>query len=324
MAEGFDSQSFRKALGTFTTGVTIVTTVDPSGMDVGVTANSFNSVSLDPPMVLWSLAKSSTNMSAFVAASHYAVHILAHDQDALATRFSKKGLDRFAGLAVHRGTQGIALLDGCAARFECRTAFQYQGGDHIIFVGEVEKFDHADSEPLVFKRGRFAVAVGKGANVPVAAPPATTPPGAFEPDFLVYLLGRAYHQLYGRIKPEIARRGLDDAEYFALSMLGVRDGRSRAELDELVSYTGANITESVTRHLATSGLIDIRAGADGEPRLWLSVSGRRNIVELLAVAEAAATDAEKALDPGESRVLRQLLTSIIEASDPGVAHPWLP
>ena len=161
MQQSFDPQRFRQALGAFPTGVTVVTTVDAAGRDVGVTANSFNSVSLDPPLVLWSLGRNSGNFDAFMAARHFVVHVLASHQDALASRFAQKGIDRFAGLTPQRGTSGIALLDGCVARFECRTAFQYEGGDHIIFVGEVVNFEHAPHEPLIFKRGRFALAIDK-------------------------------------------------------------------------------------------------------------------------------------------------------------------
>lgn len=161
MGPNFDQQRFRHALGAFTTGVTIITTIDGAGTDVGMTANSFNSVSLTPPMVLWSLGQSSTNFMAFRQATHFAVHVLAHEQDVLATRFAQRGIDRFAGLTLDRGQGGIPLIDGAAARFECRTAFQYEGGDHIIFVGEVLTFDHWDREPLVFKRGRFGRVVDK-------------------------------------------------------------------------------------------------------------------------------------------------------------------
>lgn len=161
MQPTFDSERFRHALGAFATGVTIITTVDATGADVGMTANSFNSVSLAPPMVLWSLGRSSTNIAAFLQAKHFAVHVLATDQDQLALRFSKRGIDRFAGLALTRGPDGVPLLDGASARFECRTAFQYEGGDHVIFVGEVLGFEHWDREPLVFQRGQFARAVCK-------------------------------------------------------------------------------------------------------------------------------------------------------------------
>lgn len=161
MQRNFDSKRFRQALGAFPTGVTIVTTVDAAGYDVGVTANSFNSVSLDPPMVLWSLSRTSSNFDTFMAAHHFAVHVLSSDQNNVATRFAQKGVNRFDGLTPQRGTSGIALLEDCVARFECRMAHQYQGGDHVIFVGEVLNFEHCEREPLVFKRGRFAIAIEK-------------------------------------------------------------------------------------------------------------------------------------------------------------------
>jgi 3-hydroxy-9,10-secoandrosta-1,3,5(10)-triene-9,17-dione monooxygenase reductase component len=323
MQQSFDSNLFRQALGAFTTGVTIVTTVDAAGTPVGVTANSFNSVSLAPPMVLWSLARTSANIGTFLAARHFAVHILASDQQALATRFSQKGTDRFAGLQVGSGIDGIALLDGCAARFECRTAFQYEGGDHVIFVGEVLNFEHCESEPLVFKRGRFTLAVGKTPTSPGGASSlAAAADGAFGEDFLLYLLGRAYLQIYQRMKPEIERRALGDAEYLALTLLGVRDGRSIDELDALLAYTGTRITHRVAEQLRELGFVECEESETGTERLVLTAAGRRAVVELLAVAEAASTDAEQTLDPSESLVLRQLLAKIVEASNPGIPHPW--
>lgn len=159
MQTPIDPEGFRKALGAFTTGVTIITAVDAAGADVGMTANSFNSVSLCPPLVLWSLGRASTNFEAFSQATHFAVHILASDQDALALRFAQRGIDRFAGTRLGRGHGGVPLLDGAAARFECRKVHGYAGGDHVIFVGEVLAFEHWEREPLLFRHGRFAFAV---------------------------------------------------------------------------------------------------------------------------------------------------------------------
>jgi 3-hydroxy-9,10-secoandrosta-1,3,5(10)-triene-9,17-dione monooxygenase reductase component len=323
MAGTIDAPSFRKALGAFTTGVTIVTTIDETGADIGITANSFNSVSLDPPLVLWSIGKSSTNLKAFLTTRHFAVHILAGDQDALASLFSKRGVDRFAGLSVARGPDGIPLLDGCTARFQCRSAFQYEGGDHVILVGEVLEFDHYDREPLVFKGGRFAFAVPKTEPVAGGEPKADVPaaPSAFAPDFLIYQLGRAYYQLLMPIQPELERRGLSMAEYFALSMLGIRDGRSPSELDRLVSHTGVRVTSETIRRLADLGLVTTASEAvDG--RVALTPAGQRTVMELLAVAKAASDDAEEGLDRSESRLLRQLLGRIIASSDAGLPLPW--
>src|ERR1700681_4436653 len=155
------SQEFRRALGAFATGVTIVTTRDSAGQDIGLTANSFNSVSLNPPMVLWSLSRHSLSLPAFIAAEHFAVHVLAATQDDLAQLFATRGADKFAGLAVERGPDSIPLLEGCAARFQCRTAYRYEGGDHVIFVGAVLAFDQSERDPLVFHGGEYAIAARK-------------------------------------------------------------------------------------------------------------------------------------------------------------------
>jgi 3-hydroxy-9,10-secoandrosta-1,3,5(10)-triene-9,17-dione monooxygenase reductase component len=163
------ARRFRVALGAFATGVTIVTTRDGEGRDVGLTANSFNSVSLDPPMVLWSLARGARSLPAFLAASHFAVHVLAADQEELSMRFAARGSEKFAGVDLERGVAQIPLLRGCAARFQCRTAFRHEAGDHMIFVGEVEEFDRSDLPELLFHRGRYSLAVPK-ATSPV--PPA--------------------------------------------------------------------------------------------------------------------------------------------------------
>ncbi|MFT3973174.1 MAG: flavin reductase family protein [Amaricoccus sp.] len=149
----FSDRELRDALGCFATGVTVVTTEGPDG-PLGITANSFASVSLDPPLVLWSPARKSRRFPAFEAASHFAIHVLSGGQRLLAERFSST--DRgFDGLDVIRGIGGVPLLAGCAARFECRHAAGYDGGDHLIVVGEVLRIEQADVPPLVFWHGSY-------------------------------------------------------------------------------------------------------------------------------------------------------------------------
>ena len=151
-----DSQQFRAALGLFATGVTIVTVRSPDGGLVGLTANSFNSVSLDPPLVLWSLSRRAGSMPVFTQGSHYAINILAADQKALAQRFATRDIDRFAGVAWREGAGGAPVLDGAAATFECANRSRYEEGDHVIFVGEVERCTaRAGAQPLIFHGGRY-------------------------------------------------------------------------------------------------------------------------------------------------------------------------
>lgn len=155
-APAFGSDDFRAALAMFATGVTIVTARDEHGAPVGLTANSFNSVSLTPPLVLWSLSQQAGSMAAFARGSHYAIHILAAGQHALAERFASRAVDRFAGVDWHEGGNGVPLLDGAAAVFECFNRSRYEEGDHVIFVGEVEHCARRDgAQPLIFHGGKY-------------------------------------------------------------------------------------------------------------------------------------------------------------------------
>jgi flavin reductase (DIM6/NTAB) family NADH-FMN oxidoreductase RutF len=151
-----DVHNFRRALGSFVTGVTIVTARGPGGEPVGLTVNSFNSVSLDPPLVLWSLALRATSLPSFREAKSWAVHVLAAGQEEMSARFATPGADRFCGLDLRDGPEGAPQLPGFAARFGCEATFEYEGGDHAIFVGHVVDLQLRDAEPLVFHGGRYS------------------------------------------------------------------------------------------------------------------------------------------------------------------------
>lgn len=152
----FSAREFRAALGMFATGVTIVTARSAEGQVIGLTANSFNSVSLAPPLVLWSLARAAASLSVFSAGSHYAINVLAADQKDLAERFATRGGDRWGGVAFDEGAGGAPLLHGAAATFECFNRSRYEEGDHVIFVGEVERCTHrTGASPLLFHGGRY-------------------------------------------------------------------------------------------------------------------------------------------------------------------------
>jgi len=152
----FSADDFRAAMGQFVTGVTIVTAVDEHGHRVGLTANSFNSVSLNPPLVLWSLSKQSSSMPGLLSAKAWAVNILAADQRHLAERFARKGVDRFDGVAWRTGLSGAPLIDGAVASFECTPRNHHDEGDHLIFVGQVTHCARRiGAVPLAYHGGRF-------------------------------------------------------------------------------------------------------------------------------------------------------------------------
>jgi flavin reductase (DIM6/NTAB) family NADH-FMN oxidoreductase RutF len=152
-----DPREFRDALGQFATGVCIVTARDDEDNFVGMTVNSFNSVSLDPPLVLFSLARSSLGLESWLTAPHFAVNVLQSDQHGLADRFARASGDKWDDIEVEFGHTGLPLIPGALARFECATEHQYDGGDHVILVGRVIAFDRPAraAQPLTYFRGRY-------------------------------------------------------------------------------------------------------------------------------------------------------------------------
>lgn len=148
-----EARNFRDALGRYGTGVTVVTCATDRG-PLGMTANSFASLSLDPPLVLWSPAKSSSRYPFFMAAEHFAIHVLSSTQAPLCEAFSKSG-DAFAGLDWHTSENGVPLIDGCLSRFDCKQTAAYDGGDHSILVGHVMRVTLGEGEPLMFHGGRL-------------------------------------------------------------------------------------------------------------------------------------------------------------------------
>jgi flavin reductase (DIM6/NTAB) family NADH-FMN oxidoreductase RutF/2-polyprenyl-6-methoxyphenol hydroxylase-like FAD-dependent oxidoreductase len=154
----FDRRDLRRALGQFATGVTVVTTRTADGRRVGMTANSFSSLSLDPPLIMWSLARSAPSFADFTSAGHFAVNVLAANQHHLSRQFSTPQSDKFDGVGCRDGVAGVPVIEGSIACFECRNLRQYDGGDHIIVVGEVEHYCRLEGEPLVFHSGCYRIA----------------------------------------------------------------------------------------------------------------------------------------------------------------------
>ena len=149
------SLDLRRAFGHYATGVTVITTTTPTGARFGMTANSFASLSLEPPLVLWSIAKTSTNFESFRDTRNFAVHVLHAGQAALARQFATKDIDRFDGIACAEGRSGAPLLCDYHACFDCETHEVLEGGDHLIIVGRVLDCHERAGEPLIFYRGRF-------------------------------------------------------------------------------------------------------------------------------------------------------------------------
>ncbi|QGZ64770.1 flavin reductase family protein [Paraburkholderia acidisoli] len=151
----FDAAEFRRALGAFVTGVTVVTTIQPDGTPRGFTANSFTSVSLDPPLILVCIAKTAASHDVFSVTDHFAVSVLAEDQKSVSGVFASKSPDKFAQVAWRARATGAPVMDGAAATFDCRTHEVVEAGDHVILIGRVVDFAHSHSSPLGYCRGAY-------------------------------------------------------------------------------------------------------------------------------------------------------------------------
>ncbi|HTH98419.1 MAG TPA: flavin reductase family protein [Stellaceae bacterium] len=150
----FTDREFRNALGRFATGVTLVT-AEVEGQLLGATVSSFNSVSLSPPLILFSLSRTAKGFPLWRQATHFGVTVLGHDQHDLSDRFARGGVDKWAGIVPKRGIAGVPLIEGGIACFECVTHAFHDGGDHEIVIGRVLDFSVGDADPLLFHGGRY-------------------------------------------------------------------------------------------------------------------------------------------------------------------------
>ena len=309
-APALDVKAFRSALGAFTTGVTIITARSREGRDVGLTANSFNSVSLDPPMVLWSIARSSASLPVFMETDAFAVHILAAHQEGLANTFARRDVDRFAGLTLSRGHGDVPLIEPCAARFECQIAHRYEGGDHMIIVGEVKTFQRFDRPVLAFHAGKYALALQKAA---AKGKGDRTPEGdeaLVDANELNLLLGVAHQHVQNRLAPALKARGLNEHDYWRLNIIGGRSGRTVARLNEILRFTGKRHSRAGLAKLERLGLATV-TGAGADATVALTAAGREQLAEMAAASQPMEAAMEAGLDYAEGQLMWQLLRRFV-------------
>jgi 3-hydroxy-9,10-secoandrosta-1,3,5(10)-triene-9,17-dione monooxygenase reductase component len=252
-------------------------------------------------------------LPAFAGAEYFAVHVLAADQQALSARFATRQVDKFADLELDEGPGGIPLLRGCSARFQCRTAYQYEGGDHVIFVGEVLKFDHESRPALAFQSGAYASVV----RHPVASRTRPEPAGlasSFSRDFLGYLLGSAHARLMARVRGELDRYRLSEEHYHVLLFLSHEDNLTLAELDALTQMADRRVTYQTLVDLAVRDLVALAGADDPSSRARLTPEGHRAVIELAAALKAAEADAEQLLGASEAHALKVLLKGLLGAT----------
>jgi len=321
VSASIDPIAFRNALGQFATGVTIITAKAPDGGLVGLTANSFSSVSLDPPLVLWSLAKTAKSLEVFQNTKDWAIHVLTKDQMDLSNRFASKIDNKFEGLDIETGEGGTPLLKEFAARFQCKETYQYEGGDHIIFVGEVIDFQKSGEEPLLFHSGKYAQARPHAAVIAkeqakAAAEAPQEAEGSFTEDFLMYLLERATPQVTLPFHKATHEAGLSLFAMRTLALLSVGDGRSTANIKALNPLECCDMDAELTE-LATRGFARMEHNT-----LFLTDKGRDAIVRLIAAGKAAEADALQDLDAWEQRLFKDMLKRVITRTTLEMPDPF--
>lgn len=312
-----DPKEFRNALGQFATGVTIVTTIDDAGKPIGVTASSFNSVSLDPPLVLWSLAKTARSMSAYQNSGGFNVHVLASHQDDLSNQFARPSDDKFAGVDWEKCDSGFPLLPECAALFRCTTTFQYEGGDHIIFVGKVIDFKRNELPPLLFHSGRYADKKVKSDETLIKDPSVNLADGTFSENFLLYLISRAHFQTSNPVREGARNIGLSETEYFCLSILAMNGVLGEEEVISRLEHTGHVPDADIFDRLSRKALIK----RDG-PKITIAEQGRNIFVEFLSMSKSLDEQIKKHFTPDELADAISFLKKVIDITGSDIPELW--
>lgn len=260
----FDPKDFRRALSQFPTGVTVITTLDADGHPVGVTASSFNSVSMEPTLVLWSIDKGAHSLAAFEKAEHFAVNILGSDQVATSNNFASRGEDKFANAAYSTGLGGAPVLDDYAAQFECKTWAVYEGGDHLILVGEVINYRYNDVvEPLVFARGHYAISAQHPEMINTASPcDNASKENDFVSDYLLYLVRNLYQELSASLYPKLQNEcDVNPEEWRVLSQMLSCPTFKISELTDLVMQPEVALRQTAD-WMVEKGLVEYQSSAE--------------------------------------------------------------
>lgn len=301
--------AFRHALGQFPTGVTIVTAMH-DGHPIGMTANSFSSVSLNPPLVLWSVAASALSHDAFVAAPAFAIHLLGADYHHLATRFAGRGTAKFEGVACEPGVSGAPLLTDLAPIFECRAWARYPGGDHTILVGEVVRIVERTHEPLLFHSGRLR-RIGPS-DLP--RQPALPPPASFVGNYLAYLLARASFIVSAQFHATLPQWKLSVPEWRVLACLvDDGDGLTVGRLAAMALMKQPRLTKALDR-MERDGLVRRRAATGDRRRVTvhLTAAGRARVLPVLHAARAHEAELLGAFSADERGMIKTALHLLIE------------
>lgn len=300
-ATPFDPRQFRRALGNFACGVTIVTAIDADGNKVGVTANSFNSVSLDPPLILWSLDKRSSAWETFQAAQHFTVNILASDQIELSNGFARPADDKYAGISFRQGFGGAPVFDGCSGNFQCSLFEHIDAGDHWILIGKVEVFEDFGRAPLLYHQGGYAMVIPHPQGAKPNQDPAAPAPYLLDTrlgENVFYLMIQAVNASHPRFVQEQQKLGLHNIESRLLMVL---ESAPDADLQTAISMPPTEVEDAMTR-LQAKGYLD------GQQ---VTAAGHAKLEALWNVVQSAQDELLDGLSEGEINVFKKALKHIL-------------
>lgn len=302
-----DARELRNCFGKFATGITVITALDPDGAKIGLTVNSFSSLSLDPPMILWSLDNRSHNLDALKKASHFSVNVLASDQMDISNNFASRAEDKFEDIDITQGKSGIPLLKGTVAHLECKNVQQIDGGDHLVFIGEVEHFDVTDKKPLLYANGQYAVAARHpGTKLPEPddiAREATD-------DFIVPLLLRSYWEISDPFYQELQDANIPVAHARILVHLSHTPELTAPELADAIRVDMASVAMSVS-WLCDNGHLE----KNDDDKLILSDQGMSHLSNVQKRAERFEQEVLDGYSNQEVDMLKTMLRKLIYRKD---------
>ena len=302
-------------MGRFVTGVTVVTGRNADGTLLGLTADSFGSVSLDPPLVQWSLDKQSSSLPAFQASNHYAINVLGANQMDISDQFASRAEDKFAGVDYRAGVTGCPLIEDAVAWIECRNEIMSEGGDHLIFIGQVEHFGHTEHPALLLFGGNYGVPA-RHPKVAMKAPsfPEASEVGRhFMDDALMPLLIRAVENVVYPYRDTMENSGVPVAEARTFARVSQKDGITFEEIVETTTLDTAEVIANAER-MERDGLLDLKREG-GTVRLGLTEAGWERHSLLMARQDLYEEEVLAGYDAEEINVLKSVLRTLIYRTD---------
>lgn len=305
------SADYRQALGTFATGVTVVTATSSTGELAGLTANSFTSVSLDPPLILWCLGNTSDNLAVFQNAPYFAINILAADQKEISNHFAKRQKDKFVSMQYRTGKGGAPLLDGCVTWLQCKMIARHEVGDHHVFIGEVEHLETSGRETLLYHQGSYAMSLPlpeSGSNMDTTADPEQ----GIEEDLYTLML-QAIHTYQERFESRQHQYAATNYEARVLLLLREQERHALDELSRKVQLPKVE-TEAILLQMEHQGMLIIGRNSDGI-YVMLTEAGKNNATMLWKLARQHEADALGVLGKGQAEAFRRGLRRLIQWED---------